>query len=121
MNILLLLQTFASTIASITIAIAVSLAPRRYAVASSMAGVAILALGLVGWWEFAAGPKDLWLRYPWMVTWLHPYVLGLDCVLAPVIGLGVAIKGCDILGICASRPGTGCKQSVVPSVLRNHQ
>jgi len=28
-----------------------------------------------------------------MVTWLHPYILGLDCVLAPVIGLGVAIKG----------------------------
>ena len=51
MNILLLLQTFASTIALIVIALAASLAPRRYAVASSMAGLAILALGLAGWWE----------------------------------------------------------------------
>ena len=93
MNILLLLQTFASTIALIVIALAASLAPRRYAVASSMARLAILSLGLAGWWELAAGPKDLWLRYPWIVTWLHPYILGFDCVLAPVIGLGVAIKG----------------------------
>ena len=93
MDILMLLQTFASTIALIVIAIVASLAPRRYAVASSMAGLAILAIGLAGWWELAAGPRDLWLRYPWMVTWLHPYVLGLDCVLAPIIGLGVAIKG----------------------------
>jgi hypothetical protein len=86
-------RTFASTIALIVMALVASLAPPRYALASSMTGLAILALGLVGWWELAAGPKDLWLRHPWIVTWLRPDALGLDCVLAPVIGLGVAIQG----------------------------
>lgn len=111
MNILLLVQTFASTIALIVIAIVASLASRRYAVASSMAGLAILAIGLAGWWELAAGPRDLWLRYPWMVPGSTPMFSALIACLPRSSDLEWRSRA-QYSGICASRPGRGCKNHV---------
>jgi hypothetical protein len=88
-----LLAAYSTTLLMFAIVAGASLAPRRYNRVVVAIGCAMLAGAAAGWLVIFAGPRDLWLRYPALVIFLHPYVLALDATLAVPFGIGLILRG----------------------------
>jgi hypothetical protein len=73
---------FVSTIFVIAVVGVGSAASRRYPLAAFVAALVVVSGGVAAALVLFVGPRDLWLRHPWLVKFLHPYVLALDAILA---------------------------------------
>ena len=73
---------FASTVLVLTVIGVASLAARRYPLAAFVAALVVVSGGAAATLVLFVGPRDLWLRHPWLVNVLHPYILALDATIA---------------------------------------
>lgn len=88
-----LLAAYSTTLLMFAIVAGASLAPRRYNRVVIAIGCAMLAFAAAGWFVIFAGPRDLWVRHPSLVIFLHPYALAFDATLAVPFGIGLILKG----------------------------
>ncbi len=88
-----ILLAFWSPLLMFSVVAAAALAPARYHRAVVITGCALLALSASTWWLLFAGPRDLWLRYPSLAFYVHPYTLAFDATFAIPLGLGLIIRG----------------------------
>jgi hypothetical protein len=65
--------------------------------AALVAGLLVVAGGVAATLVLFVGPRDLWLRHPWLVKFLHPYVLALDATIALAWGGALCVASASRL------------------------
>jgi hypothetical protein len=73
---------FVSTILLLTVIGTASAASRRHPGPVFIVALFVVIAGVTGIAVLLFGPRDLWMRHPWLLELLHPYVVALDSVIA---------------------------------------